>query len=341
MKLLLTRTDRLGDTILASPVWRSLGKAHRDMEIHLVAAEPYLPLLSSDPALKRAYALPAGDDRGIDELAAELSSQGFDAMVALYVDRDVARLVRRTKVPLKAGPLSKVRTWFLFNRPVRQRRSRSVEHEADYNRQLVETAGFACPPVSPRITLAPETSREREGFLRELLGEGTDAPPVVIHPGMGGSARNWPAERYLELARAILEEREGQVVVTGTDGDGEFLGPLMEFRHPRLVSTVGRLGLFDLALLISRAALFIGPSTGPMHLATALETPVVTIFSPLKVQHPRRWGPYLSRGTVLYPTVECPERHRCSGRRCDYFDCMEMITPEEAFQAVSEYLHSS
>ena len=70
-------------------------------------------------------------------------------------------------------------------------------------------------------------------------------------------------------------------------------------------------------------------------------TPVVTVFSPVQVQQPRRWGPYHSRGTVLIPPVECAEKYRCRKERCRDYNCMDRITVDEVSEAISTWLDDS
>jgi ADP-heptose:LPS heptosyltransferase len=337
VKVLIVRTDRLGDTILASPTWQAL-KEERDVEISLLIREDFLTLFRHDPSLASVFTLPAEEERDIDRIARELSARNFDALIALFVDRDVARLVRRMPVPLKIGPLSKPRTWFLFNRPVRQGRSRSQMHEADFNGLLLRELGVPYRPRPPRVFL-PSADEKEDRALFGRFFQGKDSRPlIVVHPGMGGSAGNWPATRYQELIDGLLREGSATVVVTGTAADGKYMGQIPGIRHPQLVNLVGELDLAQLGLLLRQASVFVGPSTGPMHLATALDTPVVTLFSPVQVQHPRRWGPYHARGTTFLPPVDCPEKYHCRGSRCPHFDCLERISAEDVSIAVRRWM---
>jgi ADP-heptose:LPS heptosyltransferase len=338
VNVLILRTDRLGDTILASPTWQTLKEGRKDVEVSLLLRKDLLPLFRNDPSLAEVFALPAEEERDIDRLARELSSRNFDALIALFVDRDAARLIRRLPVPLKIGPLSKPRTWFLFNHPVRQGRSRSHLHEADFNGLLLRELGVSYQPRPPRVFLPPEDGKDDRALAARLF-QGKDALPlIVVHPGMGGSAGNWPAARYRELIDDLLQKGNTTVVVTGTAADRAYMGTIPDLRHSRLVNMVEKLDLTEFGLLLRRASVFVGPSTGPMHLATALDTPVVTLFSPVQVQHPRRWGPYHARGTTFLPPVECPEKFRCRGSRCPYFDCLDGIAVEDVSIAVGRWL---
>jgi len=341
MKVLVIRTDRLGDTVLASPAWQALKDARPEAQVTLLTRRPYLPLFESDPQLSAVLSFPEEGRGAVDELARQLSALRFDALLVLHLDRDVARLVRKVSSPLKAGPLSKPWSWFLFTHPVRQKRSRASLHEADYSGLLLEKLGVAYQPRRPRIHLPAGKAKKEEELRQRLFGERAEAPYIVVHPGMGGSALNWPSKRYAALVNMLLSETEATVLVTGTDADRGYFGSLLTRCSPRLVSAVGNVNLVELALLLRRAAVFIGPSTGPMHLATALDTPVVTLFSPVRVQRAHRWGPYHARGTVLTPPADCRENHRCRGRRCPHHDCMDLISVGEVLQSVKEWLEKS
>jgi ADP-heptose:LPS heptosyltransferase len=337
MKVLIIRTDRLGDTILASPTWQALKEDLPEARVTLLTRRPYIPLFESDPLLSAVLAFPERDRQEIDELARQLSALRFDAVLALHVDRAAARLIRKVRTPVKIGPLSKIWTWFLFNRPVRQRRSQSLLHEADYNGLLLQKFDIRYRPHRPRVHLPAHRAEGEAVLMERLFSDRAGDPFMVVHPGMGGSALNWPSKRYAGLVQMILSETNETVLVTGTEADLPYLGSLLSQNNPRLISAVGKLDLVELALVLRRASLFVGPSTGPMHLATALDTPVVTLFSPVGVQRARRWGPYHARGTVLTPPVDCRENYRCRLRRCRHHDCMDLISVGEVLEAVREW----
>ena len=184
MKVLIVRADRLGDTILAAPVWQSLKESMPEAKVSFLTREPLAPLYENDPLLEKVYSLPEGGPSEIDGMAAGLSRENFDALVALHADDRVARLVRTMKVPIKGGPLSKPRTWFLFNRAVRQRRSRSILHEADYNGRLLEVIGVSYRPQRPRVHL-PGYEEEHRALFERLFGSFTP-PPLPRHPSRHG-----------------------------------------------------------------------------------------------------------------------------------------------------------
>ena len=94
---------------------------------------------------------------------------------------------------------------------------------------------------------------------------------------------------------------------------------------------IGERGLKALAAELAAMDVFIASSTGPLHIASAVGTPVVGVYCPIKVCLPERWGPIGPNDMALVPDVPpCPE---CVGARCEYYDCMERVTIEQVRDA--------
>ncbi len=87
--------------------------------------------------------------------------------------------------------------------------------------------------------------------------------------------------------------------------------------------------------MIKLASVFVSNSTGPIHIAGAVGTPVVGFYPPIKVMSPRRWGPYTENKAIFVPNVpfEC---EKCVGKRCKFFDCMDMINIDDVLRAIKE-----
>ncbi|MBV9248513.1 MAG: glycosyltransferase family 9 protein [Acetobacteraceae bacterium] len=116
---------------------------------------------------------------------------------------------------------------------------------------------------------------------------------VVLSPGAGWGAKRWPAERYAEVARAVW--RDGFLSLINLGPEEHELATVIERAAPQGVRRfTGSLG--ELIALTRRARLFVGGDSGPLHLAAALEIPLVALFGPTD---PRRNGPYSAKGVVL------------------------------------------
>lgn len=154
---------------------------------------------------------------------------------------------------------------------------------------------------------------------------------IVIHPGMAGSALNWPQTSYNQLIEKLVDQTV--VVITGTDADSPYLTeikPKWEF-HPRVRFVQGKLSIEELLALIHSANALLAPSTGVLHLAASLGKAAFGIYSPISTHHPRRWGPRGKHTEIFLPHVECPALTRCEGNQCPHYPCMEKISTDEVF----------
>lgn len=167
-------------------------------------------------------------------------------------------------------------------------------HELDYNYQLAREV-FNGEPATPHLKmLSPKTI---DPAKRALLPHHY----IVVHPGMGGSALNWPTSHYLELIQKISHTSE--VVITGTKSDADYLAPLKSAlsNSPRIRFLDGAFSGEELLWVLHGATAVLAPSTGVLHLAASLNVPTLGLFSPIKVESIERWGPRGDRVKAIAP----------------------------------------
>ena len=161
-------------------------------------------------------------------------------------------------------------------------------------------------------------------------------PKVIIHPG-GRSTRRWRSESYWHLAVQLAAQGFG-VVLTGSAAEGKSF--LEDVGQPQsmpkgLLNLMGRLTLRELMGVIAASQAVVSGSTGPAHIAAALEVPMVSIYDPRRLSEPTRWRP-LGTGVVLKPDVpSCP---RCIEDACPYWDCLDRITVENVGARVAQVI---
>jgi ADP-heptose:LPS heptosyltransferase len=333
-RILVTRTDRLGDVILATPVLRRLIQVYPGAEIDFLVRKEWVPVLRfPDPVRTLVF----DPEATIDDLAEMLRERGYEAAFVLRDEVLVTRAVSRAGIPIRTGPLSTLRSFFLFNRGKLQRRSRCLKHEAEYNLDLV--GGHSGKDVDlPRAWV--ETDASAKGSAERFLSEhGLEAGSfVVIHPGSSGSARYVKQEALHALATSVLKKGT-PVLVSGGPAEGALIEAFRS-NVPGVILLGGeaRLGLDGLAEVMRRARTVIAHGTGPLHLAAAVGTPVLAIFPPLFVLSEKRWGPLVMPRSVWVPGVSCPEKFRCAGSKCPVYDCMDLFNVDSAMRTL-ETLH--
>ena len=173
--------------------------------------------------------------------------------------------------------------------------------------------------------------------LFESLGIDREKEIIVVHPGTGGSAKEWPQEFFGHLAARLHAERGVQILITGSRGEERKVASVLIGAKGNAIPLVGRLTLKELAALIRKAALFISNSTGPMHIAVAAGTPVLSMFPQITAMNAVRWGPYTSKKRVLVPDkpVDCAE---CTNKQELHCACMMSISVDQAYDAACSLL---
>ncbi len=344
MNILVVRPDRLGDVILSTPALEVIKRFFPKARLTLLVKGHVKPLLEGLSTVDQIIVYePEGKHagiRGFFNLLKELQQGHFRYAIVLKSQWTIGLALLVAGIRNRIGPLSKPHSFLFYNRGMRQRRSQVEMHEADYNLQLLHRLGIrvGSRTIPTRIHIPEKTLQDARTWLIEKGWSIEAGPLVVIHPGMGGSALNWPESHYHELARALATDGL-QILITGGPSETDLIDRMekeLSLPEPAKIyfyRNSNGTSIDFLAALLTHASLVVAPSTGPLHLAVALDRPVLTFYPPIRVQSAIRWGPYLadeSRASVLVPEVYCGQDFHCLGSLCHYFPCMKSLTVNQA-----------
>lgn len=327
--ILLIRMDRIGDLVLTLPCDASFGlrddgSARADWWV-----APGLGFIA-DHASPRRRVREVKSKIGWNDfwaLVKEVKRRQYAAAVIFHAPWWVSALTAFARIPLRIAVKSQWHTFIFANKGVRQKRSLAEFSELEYNYRLIEQ-GFGLDENSiERETL--KLSVSEAWSTATLARHGLAANEYsVVHPGMGGSARNWSATQYVAWLQEAAEQ--GPIVITGTASDATYLDPIRQALGgaKNLFWLDGKITGPELLQILAHAKRVLAPSTGIAHLTASLERPLIGIYSPVRVQHPRRWGPLGDTVQVLVPEVDCPGKKSCLGPQCSQYDCMSKISSE-------------
>jgi ADP-heptose:LPS heptosyltransferase len=262
-----------------------------------------------------------------------IRSRDFDAAIIPYPRFRPTLILFLAGIPLRVG--SGYRWYsFLFNRRVYEHRKDARRHEVEYNLNLLRTLGITADREPEfEFTILPGAQEVADAVLARNGVHASDKV-AILHPGSGGSAREWPAEKFSMLGNELKQKLGLKVVVTGGKGEESLVNKVVNGITGAGCAVVGELTLMELGALIRRAKVFVSNSTGPMHIAAAVGTPVVAFFPPILQCSPVRWGPYTQRKKIFVAdATSCP---LCKGSTCRSNVCMDQITVESAFLAAKE-----
>jgi ADP-heptose:LPS heptosyltransferase len=324
MRTLVARLDNDGDVLLAGPAVRAAANAG---EVVLLCGHSGAQAAELLPGVQRVVrwdcpwiAYPAPDVRNPDVEGIIALLKGIRADVALILTSfhqsplPLALLLKLAGVP-KVVARSTDYPGSLLD--VRLRDDPDLP-EAERALQVARAAGFDLPPGDDgrlAITTPPEPAE---------IG-----PYVVLHPGASVPARAWSPDRCAEAVTA-LSEAGHRVLVTG--GPNE-TGLTRHVAGTHGVDLGGRTTFAELAGLLARADAVVVGNTGPAHLAAAVGTPVVSLFSP--VVPARRWAPHGPH--VLLGDQKAPCRDS-RARECPVpgHPCLDRVTADQVVAAVAE-----
>lgn len=335
-RILLIRLRRIGDVVMTTPAITALKKSLPHASLTYIVEEPYRRLVEGNPRLDRVISLPP-DQAFIDFLRfiRRLRREKYDALIDFHGGPRASRIAFLARARVKVGYKLKYKN-FIYDIRLPRSRKDGYFHSVENHLNLVKALGIAVSEPPP-LELPPARPEEKERIdaywvENDLEGKKT----VVLHIGAGNAFRDWGADNLAALSDLLTGRSEVRVILVGSAGDKarekEILGTI---RRPVLL-LVADLNLIELRELLGRAALFVGPDSGPMHIAATTRIPIVAMFGPTV---PANFAPWGAKSTLIEKDLDC---RPCKQRRCltEDFRCLRTITPEEVFPACLKHLIS-
>ncbi|MBL1376137.1 glycosyltransferase family 9 protein [Zobellella iuensis] len=314
-RVLVVRNDKIGDFMLAWPAFAML-KASLGCEVVALVPSYTRELAELCPSIDRVLLDPGkqAPPAAQAELLAQLKTERFDAVICLFSNFRNAKLMWQAGIPQRWAPATKL-AQVLYNHRVTQRRSRSAKPEYEYNLDLVRAflrhhGVAAVEPAPPYLRFEAAELAAFRASLSAALGLAAERPWLLVHAGSGGSANNLSAGQYAQLIRQLCGQfPDAQPVLTAGPGEAALA------ERVAAETGVGAVVARDLPLpafcrLLACGSLFVAGSTGPLHIAAALDVPTVGFFPLRRSATPLRWRPLNSEGRHLafHPPGEAGEQ---------------------------------
>lgn len=328
-RFLLVRLGSLGDIIHALPAASALRDAFPEARIDWLIEPKWRRLLEGNPDLTEIIPLEKKSASGLISTIRKLRAARYTCAIDFQGLYKSALPAFASGAPRRIGfPSTYAREGFASMFYTDKINPRGA-HKVDHNLTLAEAAGAAARTSSPRfpLTLRPEDEKQ----VTQELARHNIADFYVLNPGGGWRSKCWPPERYGELHHRLAAQLGWRSVIS--------FGPGEERLAQELVSAAGTLppvvlplGLGPLMALLRRAKFVVSADTGPLHLASALGTPVVGLYGPTD---PARNGPYGGTSVVIRNPSESETTYR---RGASYSSPMLSITVDQVADAVARLL---
>jgi heptosyltransferase-2 len=341
-RILVRGPNWLGDAVMCEPALRGLRKLFPDAQIALLVKPAVADLFVRHPALTRVLSYDTkGRHAGLSgkwALAGQLRRQSFDLAVLFQNAFEAAFLTFLAGVPRRYGYATDGRS-LLLSDPVAAPDRRTLVHQVRYYWELLKPLGLTGDPSAPELVVFPE---EEQAMAGRFAQGGLTATDVVvgINPGSTyGGAKRWLPERFAEvterLCRTIRESREQQasVVIFGAKGEEQLGREIAARLSSRSLILSGSTTIRELMAALKRCAMLLTNDTGPMHIASAFQVPVVAIFGPTDW---RTTSPFGSAHTIVRQPVDCAP---CLLRECPIdHRCMTRVTVDQVYDVATKQL---
>ena len=352
-RILVIRLDLIGDLVLSMVAVRALKRTYPGAEIDLISVPASARVIEGDPDLarvlgydpniwRRPKALFSGKNwRELRDLLKKLHERDYDLAISLFgkwagVLAALSGAARRVGFGRESFP------GLMTDSVTGQHwQPGAQKHEVDYCLELAQAAGATINEKdrAPRLHVTEVASREVEQLLA-AQDVHRNRPLVACHVSANnGQSKRWPVPYWATLLDRLVCEEHAHVVLTGAPGDLPLIEKITRRMREQPLNLAGKTSLAQLAALLKRADLLISGDSGPMHMAAAVDTPLIAIHGPT---NPALSGPISPRATILRSDIWCSPCYEARDTAdCRFFttQCMKDISPAQVFATAKEKLH--
>jgi heptosyltransferase III len=324
-RVVISRTDNLGDVILTLPLAGYLKSVYPEIEIYFIGKKYTQAVISNcsfvDHFLDCEETLRQPDI---------LRSINADTIFFIYPDSKLARLADQMNIPNRVSTAHRWYNWLYCNKLVDFSRVKSNLHESQLNFKLLKPFGLRSEIELNELPQYYGISAKENPIMSSIRG---DKFNLIIHPKSKKSGREWPLGNYDQIIK-ILPTSTFQIFITGLKEEGEIMNRELPgfLDQPNVIDLTGKQSLLELISFIGQADGLLASSTGVLHLSSALGKYTLGLFPPIRPLHPGRWKPIGNQATYLVLDkicAECKHSNNCA--------CIGKITVDQVATEIEKY----
>jgi heptosyltransferase-2 len=335
-RILVRCQNWIGDAVIATASLQCIRRSFPNASISVLAKLWVTPILRQNPHIDEIIEYDGEGKHkgalGILRLTRYLRSREFQAAILLQRAFEAALIAFLARIPARMGYTTDARGLLLTHKAKARKEEFNIPR-LEHDLKLLEGFGLK---VDKKEVLVPIGREQKDMALKYIrdLGIKTEEPIVGFSPGAVGSLlKRWYPERFAELAVRVREAYQAKVLLFGASAEKELGDEICQRASvPGVMNLAGQTSLDDAIALIGLCGSFVTNDSGLMHVAAALDVPLVAIFGPTD---PRRTAPWSNRHVLVRDeAVGCSG---CKMRDCKHeHECMDVITVERAFHGVEK-----
>jgi ADP-heptose:LPS heptosyltransferase len=327
-KIIISRTDGIGDVVLALPMAGVLKKLIPECKVIFLGRSYTKAIVDTCEHVDEFVAWDEIEKLDEQKSIQNLKQLSADVILHVFPRRAIADLAKKAGIPLRVGTSSRAYHWSTCNRLIRLSRRKSIHHEAQLNLKILVSLGakkkFDLTEIPDYFGIT-KVKPLNDDFKKLLDDKKFN---LLIHPLSKGSAREWGMKNFRELL-TILPQNKFKIFISGTEDEGIMIRPFLVDPNPEVIDMTGKLSLEELISFISCTDGVLAASTGPLHIAAALGRFALGIYAPMRPIHPGRWAPIGKKAGFIVKEKYCSKCRNM--KRCE---CIESITPAEVKEKI-------
>ncbi len=353
-RILAIKVDHIGDFITAFPAFRRIKRHFPNAELVALVAPASKHLAKLEPAIDRIIPFEFFNARSglgkaelgkerLDELQRELAQFDFDIAIDLRKHVDTRALLQQTGAKLLAGFNTRGEFPWLdisLSWEGDVQLVRKHQHVSDDLVNLVDAVFEGGMPDRVGIHRSPDWSARQIVIISRLKDIGVYQRRLVcLHPASGNEMRQWPPDRFAEIANALLETEEIDIALIGGPDEAEFAGKVQEHiqNTERVHNLIGKFKLDELPYFLDTCALFIGNNSGPKHIAAGIGVPTIGVHSGVVDAH--EWGPLGVSAVAVQRNMSCSPCYLATRDQCHRgLACVHALTAAQLIPMCRKFL---
>lgn len=303
--ILVVRTDRMGDVILTTPALKALRLTYPKAKITLLVAKIFEPMVRDNPYIDEVMIDRREGHNGLGgffDMVNDVKSKQFDLAVNFHTKKRTNALLFLAGIPRRIGWNNK--KWsFLLNDKCKDERHLGKKHETEYCLDLLKIVGV----THHTQDLFVPVSESAQQWVKRLFQEnqfGFDTDVILIHPTASDQTRVWSPQAFSEVIQVLGQKPNTQIVLVGVKSNKDMAREIARQCDIEVFDLTGLTSIPQLIALCKESKFLISMDSGPVHLASALQTPVVSVFTRNRPGiNPERWKPLSKNSITISPEV--------------------------------------
>jgi len=326
MKIIISRTDAIGDVILTLPLAGLIKQKVPQSTIIFLAKSYTIPVIQCCKNIDKIINYSELETLNINSSAKILSEYEADIILHVFPDKKIAKLSKMAKIPKRIGTRNRLYHWNSCTNLINISRKNSLLHESQLNLKFIEFFGFDSNLTLSEISELYNFNPPKESPVKLS----SNKKNIILHPKSAGSAREWGINNFNKLV-SILPKDRFNFFITGTNTEKKHIEEEFDFSPTNTFNLLGKLNLTQLISFIYNCDALVAASTGPLHIASAAGIHAIGLFPPIRPMDARRWAPVGKKSKYFTKDIKCS---KC--RTSNICTCMHEISPED----IAEYVLS-